>query len=87
MIDDTRAVKPHDLKKRLLVDPNALAEQALAFWGAPNVSSATRRALVSYAKAAAVDAATESWEREQYPALALSALRALVVATPDYQTC
>jgi len=86
MIDDTRAVKPHDPKKRLLVDPNALAEQALAFWGAPSVSPATRRALVSYAKAAAVDAATESWEREQYPALALSALRALVVATPDYQT-
>jgi uncharacterized protein (DUF1800 family) len=87
MIDDKRKVKPHDPKKMLSVDPSALAEQALAFWGGPKMSSATRRALVSYAKAAAVDAATESWEREQYPALALSALRALVVATPDYQTC
>jgi uncharacterized protein (DUF1800 family) len=87
MIDDKRSVKPHDPKKRLSVDPSALADQALAFWGGPQMSSTTRRALVSYAKAAAVDAASESWEREQYPALALSALRALVVATPDYQTC
>ena len=51
------------------------------------MSPATRRALESYAKAAAVDAATASWEREQYPVLALNALRALVVASPDYQTC
>ena len=34
-----------------------------------------------------VDAATASWERAQYPVIALNALRALVVATPDYQTC
>jgi uncharacterized protein (DUF1800 family) len=87
MIDDKRAVKPHDVKKKASVDPKALTEQALAFWGGPTVSSATRRALLSYATSAAVNAATEPWEREQYPALALSALRALVVASPDYQTC
>jgi uncharacterized protein (DUF1800 family) len=87
MIDDRRAVKPHDAKKPLSVDPRALTEQALAFWGGPTVSPATRRALVSYAQAAAIDAATASWEREQYPALALSGLRALVAASPDYQTC
>jgi uncharacterized protein (DUF1800 family) len=87
MIDDKRAVKPHDANKRVSVDPRALAEQALAFWGGPTVSQATRGALVSYARAAAIDAATASWEREQYPALALSGLRALVAATPDYQTC
>jgi uncharacterized protein (DUF1800 family) len=87
MIDDKRAVKPHDVKKKASVDPKALTEQALGFWGGPTVSSATRRALLSYATSAAVNAATEPWEREQYPALALSALRALVVASPDYQTC
>jgi uncharacterized protein (DUF1800 family) len=87
MIDDKRAVKPHDPKKKLSVDPRALTEQALAFWGNPTVSPATRQALVSYARAAGVDAATASWEREQYPALALGGLRALVAATPDYQTC
>jgi uncharacterized protein (DUF1800 family) len=86
MIDDKRAVKPQDPKRHVSVDPSALADQALAFWGSPTVSPATRRALVSYARAAAVDAATASWEREQYPALALSGLRALVAATPDYHT-
>ena len=63
-----------------------LTAKALAFWGSPTVGRATRAALVSYAKAAAVDAANERWEREQYPALTLGALRALVVASPDYQT-
>jgi hypothetical protein len=86
MIDDKRAATTEAPKGRA-ADPHALAQQALAFWGGPTVSRATHAALVSYAKAAAVDAATESWEREQYPALALNALRALVVASPDYQTC
>jgi uncharacterized protein (DUF1800 family) len=86
MIDDQRAVKPHAVGKKVSVDPRALTDQALAFWGQPTVSSATRHTLMSYAKSAAVDAAKQPWEREQYPALALSALRALVVATPDYQT-
>jgi hypothetical protein len=87
MIDDTRALKPAHAKPSEPTDPHRLAKQALDFWGAPSVGAATRRALVSYAKAAAVDAASESWEREQYPTLALNALRALVVASPDYQTC
>ena len=50
------------------------------------MSASTRGALTAYAKSAAVDAATASWEREAYPALALNALRSLVAATPDYQT-
>lgn len=87
MIDDSRALKPGAAKPSGSTDPHRLAKQALDFWGAPAVGTATRRALVSYAKAAAVDAASESWEREQYPTLALNALRALVVASPDYQTC
>jgi hypothetical protein len=87
MIDDKRAVKPHAAGKKVAVNPRALANQALAFWGEPTVSPATRHALIAYAKSAAVDAAKAPWEREQYPALALSALRALVVASPDYQTC
>jgi uncharacterized protein (DUF1800 family) len=87
MIDDRRALKPSSTKRAISADPRALTKQALAFWGEPTVSAETRGALVSYAKSAAVDAATASWEREQYPVLALNALRALVVATPDYQTC
>jgi uncharacterized protein (DUF1800 family) len=87
MIDDKRVVKAGETSSTVPADPQALTRQALAFWGSPTVSRATRRALESYAKAAAVGAATAAWEREQYPVIALNALRALVVATPDYQTC
>jgi hypothetical protein len=86
MIDDARALTPGGHRRGGPVDPRRLAAQALDFWGRPAVSAATRGALVAYAKSAAVDAASASWEREQYPALALGALRALVVASPDYQT-
>jgi uncharacterized protein (DUF1800 family) len=86
VIDEKRELKTAATKKPAPVDPQALTRQALSFWGDPTVSPATRRALASYARAAAVDAASASWEREQYPVLAVNALRALVVATPDYQT-
>jgi uncharacterized protein (DUF1800 family) len=88
MIDDKRALKPKpsSTKHPAVADPHALAKQALDFWGGPTVSPSTRAALVSYAKSAAIDAASESWEREQYPVLAVNGLRALVAATPDYQT-
>ena len=67
--------------------PKDLTDEAIAFWGNPTVSAATRRALSAYAQSAAIDSATATWERESYPVLALNALRALVVASPDYQTC
>jgi uncharacterized protein (DUF1800 family) len=86
MIGEKRAAKA-SAKGPVSADPKTLTRQALAFWGEPRVSQATHGALLSYAKSAAVNAATASWEREQYPALALNALRALVAATPDYQTC
>jgi hypothetical protein len=34
-----------------------------------------------------VDAASREWQREQFPVIALNALRSLVAATPDYHTC
>jgi Protein of unknown function (DUF1800) len=89
MIDDKRAIKapkPKPGSKAKPPKPAALLEKALQFWGSPTISQTTRRALLDYAKAAAVDATKEDWEREQYPWLALGALRALVAASPDYQT-
>jgi uncharacterized protein (DUF1800 family) len=74
-------------KAKLAPNPRRLTRSAIAFWGHPTLSPATVDALHAYAKAAAVDAATASWERQQYPALALNALRALVVASPDYHAC
>jgi uncharacterized protein (DUF1800 family) len=86
MIDDARALKPSQTGRSVAADPRRLVTQALDFWGTPSLGRATRDALIAYAKSAAVDAASASWEREQYPTLATSALRALVVASPDYQT-
>ena len=86
MIDDSRALKPDTSSHALPPDPASIARKALDFWGDPAIGRATRAALVAYAKSAAVDAASAQWEREQYPLLAQSALRALVVASPDYQT-
>jgi uncharacterized protein (DUF1800 family) len=87
MIDEKRVIKPANTDTATPADPALLTKQALAFWGEPTVSARTRQALISYAKSAGIDAATASWERAQYPVLASNALRALVVASPDYQTC
>ena len=85
IIGATRALDP--AKAKIKGNPQTLTKHALAFWGKPTVSPATFKALSSYARSAAIDAATASWEREQYPVLAVNALRALVVASPDYHTC
>ena len=88
MIDDSRKVKAPKVKpaKPPHVKPSALTSRALAFWGNPTIGEPTIRALNSYARSAAIDAASADWEREQYPLLAESALRALITASPDYQT-
>ena len=85
VIKPSRTLDP--AKARVKADPVSLTKAAIDFWGAPTLSADTVRALHTYARAAAVDAATASWERDQYPVLALNALRALVVASPDYHAC
>jgi uncharacterized protein (DUF1800 family) len=86
MIDEKRAIDPNG-KVKVTAKPHKLVSDAAAFWGSPTLSKRTTRELLSYAKSAAVDAAGEQWEREAFPVLTLNALRALVVATPDYHTC
>jgi uncharacterized protein (DUF1800 family) len=85
MIGQQRALDPQ--KTKVKANPKAMTKRAIEFWGSPRISPATLRALHGYGQAAAVDAATADWERQQYPALAENGLRALVVASPDYQTC
>ena len=87
MIGEQRALNPSVAKGTVPADPRTLVNDAIAFWGSPTLSPATHGALISYAQSAAVDAATKRWQREQFPVIALNALRALVVATPDYHTC
>jgi uncharacterized protein (DUF1800 family) len=84
MIKPARALQPG--KAKVKADPRAMTREAIAFWGSPALSDPTKEALRSYARAA-LATATASWEREQYPALIVNALRALVAAAPDYQAC
>ena len=62
-----------------------LVERALAFWGNPTMSDATRRSLTNFAKAA-LGTARSTWKQQQYPVLTENALRMLVAVSPDYLT-
>ena len=83
MITSKQVLDP--AKTTVAPDAGSLTQAAIDFWGKPTLSSATVQALRSYAQSAGIDSATASWERDQFPVLALNALRALVVASPDYQ--
>jgi uncharacterized protein (DUF1800 family) len=58
--------------------------RALGFWGRPNVSPPTRKALERYAGAVGA-AATEEWQQETFRALRQNALRVLIATSPDMQ--
>jgi uncharacterized protein (DUF1800 family) len=87
IIGEQRVLSPAEDSGTVPGDPRALVEAASAFWGSPTLSAATSGALLSYAQSAAVDAASKEWQREEFPVIALNALRSLVAATPDYHTC
>ena len=72
------ALEPFDAEK--------LVDRAVAFWGTPILTWATRRTLTDFATRA-IEAANASWKRETYPVLIQNALRQLVAISPDYQTC
>ena len=73
-------------KAKVKSEPRAMTRAAIAFWGGPTLTPATHDALDAYARAA-MATATADWERQQYPVLIVNALRALVVASPDYHAC
>jgi uncharacterized protein (DUF1800 family) len=87
VIGAQRALIPNVAKGTVTADPQALVEEASVFWGSPTIGQASMEVLLSFAQSVAVDAATKRWEREQFPVMALNALRSLVTATPDYHTC
>ena len=68
------------------MDADKLVERALAFWGNPTVTDATRRSLNGFAKGA-LGTAKSTWKQQQYPVLTENALRHLIAASPDLQTC
>ena len=59
---------------------------ALAHWGSPDVSGATRENLMSFSRRAQRTIRAD-WEQVTYRILRQNALRALIPMTPDWQTC
>jgi uncharacterized protein (DUF1800 family) len=82
----THAVRERELKTDDPYEPDAPADavqRAIAFWGSPTISNATRLKLVAFAER--VDrGATSNWKRTQYPVLRQNALRVLVATSPDF---
>ncbi|MEA2443297.1 MAG: hypothetical protein QOJ12_589 [Thermoleophilales bacterium] len=67
-------------------DAKALLDQAVSFWGDPQLNDGTRRSLLQFAQDALGDARGASWKRKQYPVLVQNALRHLIAVSPDFLT-
>jgi uncharacterized protein (DUF1800 family) len=67
-------------------DATTVLAKALAFWGHPQLSDATRAALLQFAQDALGDAGKQRWKQVQYPVLVENALRQLIAVSPDLQT-
>jgi hypothetical protein len=82
-----RVVRPNALRTSSPgpFDADALVKRALAYWGTPPLTPATRRALHAFAARALADA-NANWKRQQYPPLIENALRHLIAVSPDLQT-
>ena len=65
--------------------PERAVAAALAFWGRPTLSAATRKELVAFARQADA-AANAPWKRKPYAILRQNALRMLVATSPDMHT-
>jgi uncharacterized protein (DUF1800 family) len=78
--------KQLDPEKDKLPDerPSAAVERALAFWGRPQISNGTRRALEQFVKRCRAGA-KQDWKQETYPLLCQNALRVMIATSPDLQ--
>jgi uncharacterized protein (DUF1800 family) len=75
-----------DPAKSKAADAQTVLSRALAFWNHPELSDATRAALLQFAQTALGDAGRQRWKQQQYPALVENALRQLIAVSPDVQT-
>jgi uncharacterized protein (DUF1800 family) len=83
------AIRPKVLdsdKAKLPNDPLKLMRRAESFWGNPSLTGHTHAQLQRFARSALGDA-DERWKKRAYPALIENALRQLLAASPDLQTC
>ncbi|MBJ7519510.1 MAG: DUF1800 domain-containing protein [Solirubrobacteraceae bacterium] len=89
----THAMVPWELKDDLAYlqqiggteTPEQAVDRALAFWGTPAITDATRGQLIAFATDCE-RMATHAWKKKQYPRLRQNALRQLIATSPDYQT-
>ncbi len=65
--------------------PQAVA-RAVAFWGAPALSTASHRSLMAFSRRAQ-RMITADWEQVPYRIMRQNALRALIPTLPEWQTC
>ncbi|MBJ7331542.1 MAG: DUF1800 domain-containing protein [Solirubrobacteraceae bacterium] len=65
--------------------PEQAVDRALAFWGSPPITDATRQQLLAFAVECA-QAADKKWKQTQYPRVRQNALRQLIATSPDLQT-
>ena len=72
---------------KLPTDPKALLDNALGFWGNPQLNDGTRGALLQFARDAIGDAGRTTWKKQQYPVMVVNALRHLIAVSPDLVTC
>ena len=73
-----------DEARRVPGNPDELVRMAIAYWGKPAITPATRDALTRFARAAMADA-DDDWKRDRYPAHVQNALRQLIAISPDMQ--
>lgn len=65
--------------------PDQALQNALGFWGNPELSSPTTAALLQYGRDVE-SGITENWQRRSYRILRQNALRALIASSPDLHT-
>jgi uncharacterized protein (DUF1800 family) len=83
------ALRPHILKdsaKHVPYDARKLLGRAESHFGHPTLTAQTHATLSHFAKRALADA-HDRWKKESYPPLVENALRHLLAASPDLQTC
>jgi uncharacterized protein (DUF1800 family) len=83
------AIRPYVLKSdkaKLPRDAAKLLSRAESFLGRPSLTGRTHAELKHFARSALRDADAQ-WKKQQYPALIENALRQLLAASPDFQTC
>jgi uncharacterized protein (DUF1800 family) len=67
-------------------NPDEAIAQALAYWGNPALTDATRAELVGFCQRVEA-AATHEWQQDYFRALRQNALRMLIATSPDLMTC